>query len=187
MYTLEEFSRLYHDMGEGQMAYQYAKNNLALAQALGSPLGQWGAETCLGNALIALRDWVGAEQAHQSAWQRQQLLGGGAGLENLAGLAQITLAQGQVQAALSQIERILAWLATHDPTSVNQLLSIYWICHQVLAANQDPRAAEILRTAHTELQRRAAHLGKQGQPFIERISIHRNLHQAWLTEMMNDE
>jgi predicted ATPase/DNA-binding SARP family transcriptional activator/Tfp pilus assembly protein PilF len=182
MYNLEGLSRLYYEMGEGQIAYQYAQDTLARARVLGSPLGEWGGETCLGNALMALGDWTGAEEAHRSAWQRQQSLGGGAMLENLAGLAQIALAQSQFQAALSWVEQILAWLATHDPASVTHLLSIYWICSQVLTANQDPRAAEILSIAHTELQRRATALEKQGlrHAFLERISAHRSLHQAWL-------
>jgi tetratricopeptide (TPR) repeat protein len=182
MYNLEEQSRLYHALGDGYTAYGYALQALEAAQALGSPLGIWGGETCIGNALAALEDWAGAEEAHRAAWEQQQRLGqGSAGMENLAGLAGIALAQGQPEAALAWVESILAWLAAHEPASVSQLLAIQWVCYQVLQANGDARAAELLGVVYTELHRRAAALTDPDlrRSFLEAVPVHREIIQTW--------
>jgi tetratricopeptide (TPR) repeat protein len=181
MYTLEELSRLYQATGDSQTAYHYAQQALTLARSLGSPLGEWGGETCLGNALIGLGDLAGAEEAHRAGWHKQQLLGqSSTGLENLAGLAQIALSRDEA-AALSWVEKILGWFSEHDPASVNQLLSIYWICYRVLRANQDARAIDLLHTAYLELQRRADALTEATlrYSFLEAHAPHREIARAW--------
>jgi predicted ATPase len=183
MYALEELGRLYQALGDSQTAYQYAQRTRALASSLGSPLGEWGGETCLGNALIGLGDLAGAEEAHQAAWHKQQRLGQtSAGLENLAELAHIALLRGQAKVALTWVEKILGWFIEHDPASVSQLLSIYWICYQVLQANQDIRAVELLGTAYLELQRRADALTETTlrHSFLEESVPHREITRAWL-------
>jgi tetratricopeptide (TPR) repeat protein len=182
MYGLEEMSRLYQARGDAQTAYEFARQALVLARRLGSPLGEWGGETCAGNALITLEDWDKAEQAHQAAWQRQQSLGhGGVGLENLAGLAQIALAQGKTSTALNKVEQILAWLNENDPAAVSLLLSIMWVCYRVLEANQDPRAINLLQTAYNELQRRAEAITETAlrRSFLEDVVAHREILRAW--------
>jgi tetratricopeptide (TPR) repeat protein len=74
-----------------------------------------------------------------------------------AGLASVAAALGDLAQAQAHVAEILAYLDTgvmmpadHRP------FWVYLICYQVLWAGGDPRAAEILLTAHRLLQEHAA-------------------------------
>jgi hypothetical protein len=85
-------------------------------------------------------------------------------LEAQAGLAQVAFARDDLKLAMNFIEEILAHLETETPPMGHPLdgtmepLRIYLTCYQVLKANQDPRASEILSEAYNLLQERVANI-----------------------------
>ena len=60
--------------------------------------------------------------------------------------------------ALQYVETILAHLQMRQLDRTDEALYVYMTCHAVLVATQDPRAAELHRCAHDQLQSRAATL-----------------------------
>jgi hypothetical protein len=82
-------------------------------------------------------------------------------MEALAGLAQVAMARDEPE---NYIEQILVYLETETPALGHPLdgtmepFRIYLTCYQVLIANQDPRAPEILSDAYNLLQKRASNI-----------------------------
>jgi hypothetical protein len=97
-------------------------------------------------------------------------------------LARVALAAGDRTGALATIAPTLAYLAesgTFDGT--DEGLRIDLICYQVLEANGDPRAGDVLAAAHTRLQARAAAIldADARQMFLQHVLWHRELVAAW--------
>ncbi|MBI4788820.1 MAG: tetratricopeptide repeat protein [Chloroflexi bacterium] len=77
-------------------------------------------------------------------------------MESLAALARVYLAQGDLHAQ-TVAQEILAYVDQgHSLDAANEPLQIWLTCYQVLAANHNPRAAEILRMAFDRLRQRLA-------------------------------
>ena len=95
----------------------------------------------------------------------------------LAGLAQVALARGDVTEATHHIESLLAYLASGGSLDGTDAQRIRLTCHQVLAHNGDPRAGDLLITAHTELQARAAAItdAELLRSFLNNIPDHREI------------
>jgi tetratricopeptide (TPR) repeat protein len=70
-------------------------------------------------------------------------------------LAEVALHEGNVKEAINQIEHTLEFLKDHLPNGTDEPMRIYLTCYQVLQANDDPRADDILTQAHTLLMERA--------------------------------
>ena len=60
---------------------------------------------------------------------------------------------------------------------IDEPARIYMTCYHVLRANQDPRAQEILITAHRLVQERAATITneKMRRSFLENVPTHREI------------
>ena len=58
---------------------------------------------------------------------------------------------------------------------------VLWTCHRVLACAGDPRAAEMLASAHAELQARAATISDATlrESFVGNVPHHRAIAHAW--------
>ena len=136
----------------------------------------------LGHALLALGELEKAEEYYQRAvaayldYQQDHLAP-----EPLAGLAKIALLRGKPQAALAIIQGFLPELESGTLQGPDRLLWIYWVCHQVLSANDDPRALGIIQTAHQILVRRAETLsdGQVRQTYLTGVSEHLEINNIW--------
>lgn len=135
----------------------------------------------LGHARAAVEQWQDATVAFQQALNAfQQLDKQSLAVEAQAGLAQIALAQGDLQDAQAQVEAILPVLAEHPRPGYNNPFFIYLICYRVLAANADPRAATLLQQGYNLLQQDAARLeDEKRQRFLSGVPIHRDLVAAY--------
>ena len=103
-------------------------------------------------------------------------------LEALAGLAGVSLEQGDSVSAVSHVQRILDHLAkhprlegTHEPV---------WVCHvsyRVLSALQDPRVEELLHYTYHLLMDRAAKIEDEAlrSSFLENVPANREIVAAW--------
>jgi hypothetical protein len=102
--------------------------------------------------------------------------------EPLAGLACVCAASGDVGQAQAHVEEILLYLGSGGTLEgVISPCQVYLTCYHVLEANQDPRALELLDTAHDLLQERAAKITdeKMRHSFLENVAAHREVAKAF--------
>ena len=99
----------------------------------------------------------------------------------MAGLASIYLNQDQPRQALNFVEQILPQLRQLTTTGVVDPMRVFWICYQVLAANHDLRAIEVLATAQTAVQLRAAKIpdARLRTFYCEQVLVHRQILTAY--------
>ena len=95
----------------------------------------------------------------------------------MAGLAQVSLIQGDLQQAKDQVEEILNHLETSTLDGTEEPFRIYLICYRVLLADQDPRAETILATSYQKLQERAAKItdDEMRVSFLKNVAAHREI------------
>lgn len=97
-------------------------------------------------------------------------------LEPLAGLAHIALAQGEIALARARIEPILAFLqAGNELDGLYEPLWVYLTCYRVLqASGEGERGRDLLRTAYTILQDRAAKITDPAMrhSFLTNVAVH---------------
>jgi hypothetical protein len=97
--------------------------------------------------------------------------------ESLAALARISLAKDDLAQAQTQVDEVLVCLESDLLDGTDEPFRVYLTCYHVLQANQDPRAQEILTTAHRLLQERAAKIDDDelGRSFLENVAAHREI------------
>jgi hypothetical protein len=107
-------------------------------------------------------------------------------MEATASHALAALSGGDVVTAIGDIECILRTQAQGvSLEGTEEPMRVALICHQVLAANGDPRAAGVLRQAHESLMARAQRISDEARrrSFLERVPYHRQIVQAWASTM----
>ncbi|MBU1878291.1 MAG: tetratricopeptide repeat protein, partial [Chloroflexi bacterium] len=150
---------LYHQ-DQDDAAWHVGQQAVDLARTLGNRRIEGRALTALGHALAALGLQAEAITVYRQALSVYQDLGESNLITGpLAGLARVTLVQGNLAQALALADQVLEHLDGLPPSSEGQSFEAYWICYQVLQANQDPRAAEVLHASYHLLQEYAARIG----------------------------
>jgi hypothetical protein len=104
-------------------------------------------------------------------------------VDSLAGLAHVSLTLGDLTQAQAQVEEILNYLETNSLGGTDGSFRVYLTCYRVLRANQDPRAQEILSTAHRLLQEQAAKISDEEmrRSFLENVAAHREIVEEMCT------
>ncbi len=167
--------------GDDALALAHAQSALDIAIAVQDPLNEAIARCLLGNAELALGRHVQAAAAFQRAHDVAVAIDHVQRFDALAGLARVALARGDVAGAMRSVEVLLSQRAdgaTIDGTDA-QLISVS--CHQVLRRAGDPRAADVLASAHAVLQAKAATIGDAARrrSFLNDIPEHREIIAAW--------
>lgn len=95
----------------------------------------------------------------------------------LASLAQIYQAMGNPDQAMTHVNRILDTLTIASADELNDLLFVYLAVYEVLVANSDPRAQDILTAGYARLQEAASLIEdkEQRQSFLVRVPTNRVL------------
>jgi tetratricopeptide (TPR) repeat protein len=154
-----------------------------LAQELGNGRILAFALTNLGHALHGLEQLEEAAAAYQQALALRYELGEiHLTLDPLAGIARISLAKQDLPSALAPVETILSYLTDNNQgEGLSDPFGIYLTCYQVLQANNDLRAPEILQTAYDQLQKRAAQIGdpEMRYSFLENVETHQHIVTEW--------
>ena len=168
--------------GDDARALALARSALDMAVAVEARNAEVYALVFLGNAELALGRYAPAAQAYQQARARALKIGEPAQHDATAGLARVALAQGDVSAALQEVEGLLAHVAAGgalDDAEYPRLIEL--TCHQVLARAGDARAVDWLTRAHTNLRARAATIpdAAMRQGFLANIPEHREIAAAW--------
>lgn len=180
--SLSDLGLVYHHMGEDKTALEYCHQALSLIRDLGDPYILAFVLTRMGHSLASLDSLEEAVAAyHEALWLRKD--GGHVHLqvEPLAGLARVALARRNGVRALEQVEEILHQLNGNDLNGNDEPLRVYLTGYQVLRANGDPRADEILTTAYHILRERAARIypEKLRNSFLENVATHRDITINW--------
>jgi hypothetical protein len=98
-------------------------------------------------------------------------------MESLAGLARVSLAQGNQAQAQAYVEEILSHLESYTLAGIYEPFRVRLTCYRVLRANQDPRAEAVLNTAYHLLQEQAAKIADEElrRSFLENVAAHREI------------
>jgi tetratricopeptide (TPR) repeat protein len=173
---------LYHQLGENQAAQNYARSAIAIDRATGCPHYLASALVQLGHASAALGQLDAAAATYQEALDLRRVLGQPhLATEPQAGLARVALTQKDRAEALAYVDDILSYLATESVDGTSEPLRIYLTCYRVLQANADPRADQVLATAHDLLQERAAKIDDEEwrSSYLENVAAHREIVAAF--------
>ena len=179
-YTLSSLALLNYRTGEIQQAQQVCQQALEIAKETNDRFLEGLADTLLGHTLVEMGRPSEALLAYQQAATAYGELGrNNYRMEALAGIASVHLKTGQDQAALEQVEAILRHLETGSLEGTDEPLRVYLVSYQVLAANQDPRAPEIIRRAHQVLMEQSDQIANPaGRQAFLGISLHCAIIQA---------
>jgi adenylate cyclase len=177
-YILANLGWLSNNLRDHGAARQYSLEALQIAQETDNRETQSYALIALGNALAGLGNLADAADAfRQSLEMRREIGSQDRVMESLAGLARVSLAQGDHVQAREQIKEIVDHLQASTLPGADDPFRVYLTCYRVLQANGDPRAKEILTKTHTLLQERAAKIGDEGmrRSFLENVAAHREI------------
>ena len=144
---LVNFSLLKHNQGDNQAAQEYCSQGLQILGGYERHKHRWYGLTYLGHALTALEELEKAEEVYRQAvslgYETQMIR---QAIEAQAGLARVSMARGDTEQALTQVEEILMYLENEIPSmglpldGTKEPFRIYLTCYQVLKANNDPRS-----------------------------------------------
>ncbi len=163
-------------------AQEYYTQALAIARQLGDQDRIGYTLTGLGQAHAGLGQFADAISTLQQAIAVRRQVGQLPLLmESLAALARVHLAQGDLAAARQVMQEVCAFVRANSLRGANQPLLIWLTCYQVLAADHDARAEEMLCAAFEQLRARAARIADPAtrRAFLENTPWHREIIQAW--------
>jgi predicted ATPase/DNA-binding SARP family transcriptional activator/Tfp pilus assembly protein PilF len=150
---------LHNHLGDPQTALAYHNQALQIGQEQGARTVEGIALLGIGQDLHALGQWAEACAAYEKAIVVQSELKQKIRVvESRSGLASTLLALDQPAAALTQVEAILAYVATESLRGAAQPALLYWNCYRVLRAHEDPRAVMLLAQASDLVQQQAARI-----------------------------
>jgi predicted ATPase/class 3 adenylate cyclase len=168
---------------EYMAARGYYERSLAIAQAIGYRAQEGESLIGLGDAFAGLEKWDKAAQAYLKALGVYRGYGAEEGITvSRVGLAEVALAQGDVQGAQVNADAILDYL--EGDIRIGQYLrptKCYLVCLKVLQAADDPRARGVLERGYAELQERAAKITDEDlrHSFLENVPWRRELVKLW--------
>jgi tetratricopeptide (TPR) repeat protein len=152
-----------HRLSKNEAARDTSKEALQIAIDTGDRAAQAYALTTLGHALAGLSVLDDATRAYQEALTiRQELDQHNFATEPQAGLAALSLSNGNFDEAKSQIDAILNYLDSGGKLDGTlEPLRVYVTCEQVLQALKDDRANDVLERANLELHKQAYRIQDQ--------------------------
>ncbi len=169
--------------GQAEAALANAGLAVTMLQAASERWAQAAAWRVMGQAALGLGDAdAGFTHFSTSCEMFEGLKMPHLAIEAMAGLAEVAAARQDGPAALAQVDAILQRLAggvsldgTEEP------MRVHLVCHRVLAAAADPRAAPLLQHAHQELTARAGRISDPARrrSFLEAVPHHRQIAEAW--------
>ncbi len=180
--ALGNLSLLSYHLCKGEAALKYSQQMLLIAHELGDPFIEGHALTCLGYAWECLGGMDRAAEAYQQALiVRRESGQSHLAMEPLAGLARFSLSQGYARQAQAQAEEILSYLKTGSVAGTEEPFLVHLTCYQVLMTNHDPRALQVLTSAHNLLQEHAARIPDEAtrRSYLENVAIHREIVSLW--------
>lgn len=180
--SLSNLTLLLQQSGDYTAAQEYALQTLHYARDRGSLEGEAYALRTLGHAQLGLGIPVEAVAACQQATDLCREVGKPQLVEEpLAGLASVACTRRDLIQAGAHVEEILDCLETGALNGIDEPFRIHLTCYQILQTARNPRARDILNTAHTLLQERAAKIKDEAQrySFLDNMAANRGTVAAY--------
>ena len=173
-----------HLQGDDASALAYARAACDAARSSSQPDLEAYGFLVVGHAELGLGRFEAARAAYLESRSRLGALKirSQQALDPLSGLVRVALAQRDTAQALLHAEPIVAHLAAGGSLDgTEEPLLIPLSCYQALAAAGDPRAPEVLASAHAELQRQAGNISdpQARNGFLRLVPHHRELVELW--------
>jgi tetratricopeptide (TPR) repeat protein len=182
-YTLINLSANTGFTNEAQASLGYAEKALELSCRAGDRSGEAWSLLYRGYAFLLLPDLSRAQEAFEGAMLIRDELGQpGMKLEALAGLIQVFLGKDDVDSALKQTEKILAYLdAGGSLEGAEAPLRVYYACYITLAKKGDPRSQTVLHSAVQLLESQVSKLRSEDsrRQYVENVPWRQAIQRAW--------
>ena len=178
---LGNLSQLALWQGDAAQALAQARAAVEMAVAVQAPDFEVGALNRRGAAELALGQHEAAARTYEQAESLGRRVGVATRHDATAGRALAALALADVARAVAFVEGLLACRAAGETFEGADSRLILFTCHQVLASAADPRAGELLASAHADLQARAATITDAAlrESFLSNVPQHREIVAAW--------
>jgi predicted ATPase/class 3 adenylate cyclase len=167
------------DLGEYDEAQRFARQAAHIDREIGDKVGQGYSLTTLGMALEGLGQWEDAAKAYEEAKTIRQQIGQHSYThDDIAGLARIALAQGDLTQALAHARAAQAWIAQHGVEGIEHPLRLYLTLIETLqTAGLPEEASELVQTAWRMVQEQAERISDEAirQSFLEDGPLHEAL------------
>lgn len=182
IYTLINLSAVTGVKEDALRSLEYASRALELSRRIGERSGEGWALLYMGYAWLLSGETEPAVEAFQGSIAIREELGQPAlKTEPLAGLIQAALLENDVEWAITETEKIIAYLddggtleGTEEP------LRVYYACYLALERTRDPRSSSILRDAMQLLDAQVANLADERarEMFVENVPWRSALQRA---------
>jgi adenylate cyclase len=174
-------------LGDMSGAWNYYEQSLHIAREINSPEGEAWNFIYESEVLERQGRFAEAIEAHSRASELFTKISYGVPFMLFvnARLASIYLSKGEPAKALSELTLVFEFIDTHGSLDgIYSTIKIYLICCQVLQANQDRRARDILQAAYTMLQERAARIDDEAlrRSYLENVPANREIAHLWAQE-----
>lgn len=182
--SLDTLSLIAYVLGDNQQALAYGEAALQIQRQIGDRRSEGYTLNHLGLIWEALENPNEANSAFYQALQIRRELGQAKlTLDDLAGLARVALASGNVEEARARAEEILTQLSEGSPAGIEFPVLVYLSGYQVLAASAEDsqRARDVLEAGYTLLQQRAGQIQDKTirNQFLQNVPFNRALLEAW--------
>jgi tetratricopeptide (TPR) repeat protein len=161
-------------------AYQ---NALALARELSNRGTEAFALSYLGGFAEHQRDWEAARQDYEASLAiRNELKATAPAIEDIAGLARVAFARGDLAEAHAHAETCITHLREKGVAGIEFPLVVYLTCYDVLrATGADSEARAVLADAHTLLLKRADAISdaKLRESMVQNVAANRRVMAEW--------
>lgn len=177
--TLNMLGALFAELGDMTVAGDYGRRALASPVAHLYTVQREGLVT-QGHLHRAAGDWPAAREAYQAALglsQETNLVTEWVPVQ--AYLAALELAQGEPLAALAAVEPVLAHFADSPFTPAQRPQELLLIAYEILVANHDPRAPEVLAQAWRLVQQHTEQINdpQLRHTYLTNVPVNRDLAQ----------
>ncbi len=173
-------ARLPTDPPAAHTAYQ---NALALARELSNRGTEAFALSYLGGFAEHQRDWEAARQDYEASLAiRNELKATAPAIEDIAGLARVAFARGDLAEAHAHAETCITHLREKGVAGIEFPLVVYLTCYDVLrATGADSEARAVLADAHTLLLKRADAISdaKLRASMVQNVAANRRVMAEW--------
>jgi DNA-binding SARP family transcriptional activator len=186
-YNLFNLSVSERGIGQAGTAKKHTLEALSICQAVGDRNGEIIAWNLSGTACAELGEWEQAILAYRSALDIVQGADDPGGvIYCMARLARALLGRGETAEAIRTVDEILRRRGNGVSLQGTDegVIPVYMDCYQVLRANGDPRARELLEDAHALLEEQVSHINDEElrRSFLENKPEIIELVKAWGSE-----
>ncbi|NTU80256.1 MAG: tetratricopeptide repeat protein [Chloroflexales bacterium] len=156
----------------------------AHAQASGDRDGEAYTHSYLAYLAERTGDLAAAEAGYRTALAIHKDLATPTAIEEVAGLARVALARGNIAAAFEHAQACLAFLDAEGADGIEFPVLVYLTCYDVLSAvgpEHTPAARQALSQAHALLMERASAIEDPAtrEGMLYNVPLHRRLLEAW--------